>query len=307
MTEEPKKQHNREYKDRLFKLIFRKKEDLLELYNAINGTDYHNPEDVEVNTIEDVVYMGMKNDLSFLIADVLNLYEHQSTFSPNLPLRGFLYFADLYRKIVADSDIYSSKLLKLPFPQFVVFYNGTKEEPERQVLHLRESFPKGMNEKEAAIDCHAVVLNINIGNNAEIMEKCKKLQEYAVFINRIREYIRERMTIEEAIDCAVEECIREGILKDILQSNRAEVVSMLLTEYDEQAHLDNERRISREEGEKRGEERGRKLGEKRGRKLGEERINELNRKLIELGRTEDVINAAMDKDFQKELFQEFGI
>lgn len=87
---------NREYKDRLFKLVFREKKDLLELYNAINDTEYDNLDDIEINTLEDVVYMGMKNDISFLVTDVLNLYEHQSTFSPNLPLRGLLYFADLY-------------------------------------------------------------------------------------------------------------------------------------------------------------------------------------------------------------------
>ena len=136
---------NRKYKDRLFKWVFQEKKDLMQLYNAINDTDYDNPEDFEVNTLEDIVYMGMKNDLSFLIKDVLNLYEHQSTFSPNLPLRGLFYFADLYRKlIIHDRDLYSSKRIALPFPQFVVFYNGTKEEPERQVLYLHESFPNGI-------------------------------------------------------------------------------------------------------------------------------------------------------------------
>ena len=95
----PKAQINRQYKDRLFKLVFKEKEDLLKLYNAINGTDYNNPDDIEVNTLDDVVYMGMKNDISFLITDILNLYEHQSTFNPNLPLRGLFYFTRLYQKI----------------------------------------------------------------------------------------------------------------------------------------------------------------------------------------------------------------
>ena len=169
---------NREYKDRLFKLIFREKEDLLQLYNAINGTNYNNPEDLEINTLEDAVYMGMKNDISFLVKGVLSLYEHQSTYSPNLPLRGLFYFADLYRKMMSggDKDLYSSKQIKLPFPQFVVFYNGTRLQPERQVFHLHSAFPEGMNREIAAIDCHAVVLNINYGQNREIMRKCRKLE-----------------------------------------------------------------------------------------------------------------------------------
>lgn len=113
---------NRQYKDRLFKRIFRDKKDLLELYNAMNDTNYSNPEEIEVNTLEDVVYMGMKNDVSFLFTEVLNLYEHQNTFNPNLSLRGLLYFAKLYQKIIGPrKDLYSEKLINLPYPQFVVF------------------------------------------------------------------------------------------------------------------------------------------------------------------------------------------
>jgi len=247
-----RKKVNSKHKDRLFKWVFHEKKDLMQLYNAINDTDYDNPEDFEVNTLEDVVYMGMKNDLSFLVKDVLNLYEHQSTFSPNLPLRGLFYFADLYRKLVVhERDIYSSKRIALPFPQFVVFYNGTKEEPERQVLYLHESFPESMSSEDAALDCRAVILNINIGHNKKIMQKCRKLEEYAIFIGKIREYAKKDYTIEKAIDMAVNECIKEGILEVILRENREEVCSMLLTEYDEQAHIENEREIAKTEEQQR--------------------------------------------------------
>ena len=156
-------QVNRQYKDRLFKLVFKKKEDLLQLYNAINGTEYDNPEDIEVNTLDDVVYMGMKNDISFILTDILNLYEHQSTFSPNLPLRGLLYFARLYQKLIGnEKKIYSGKIVKLPYPQFVVFYNGMLEEPERQVLELQDAFPEWANKENAALNCKAVALSIAV-------------------------------------------------------------------------------------------------------------------------------------------------
>lgn len=203
---------NRQYKDRLFKLIFKEKEDLLQLYNAVNNTNYDNPEDIEVNTLEDVVYMGMKNDISFLITDVLNLYEHQSTFNPNLPLRGMLYFASLYRKIVGNrNDLYSGKIIELPYPQFVVFYNGTQNEPERQELKLSDAFPEWSKKENASLECRAVVLNINLGYNMVIMEKCKKLKEYAQFIAKVREYLDKGDTIEIAINKAIEECIEEGV------------------------------------------------------------------------------------------------
>ena len=246
-------QINRQYKDRLFKLVFNNKKDLLQLYNAINDTNYNNPEDIEVNTLEDVVYMGMKNDISFLLTDVLNLYEHQSTFSPNLPLRGLLYFARLYQKNIGNEKrIYSGKLIELPYPQFIVFYNGTMEEPERQVLELSDAFPKWANKENAALNCKAVVLNINLGYNKKVMKKCKKLKEYAQYIARVREYLDNKYDVETAIDKATDECIEEGILEQILRDNRGEVRSMLLTQYDEQAHIKYEKELSFEEGLKKG-------------------------------------------------------
>ena len=114
---------NAKYKDRLFRWIFSSKKELLDLYNAVRGTNYTDPEALEITTLEDVVYMGFKNDISFLVDDVLNLYEHQSTYSPNMPVRGFLYLADIYRKYLEsrDENLYSSRLVQLPFPQYLVF------------------------------------------------------------------------------------------------------------------------------------------------------------------------------------------
>lgn len=283
---------NRQYKDRLFKFVFQSKKDLLELYNAVNNTSYTNPEDMEVNTLEDVVYMGMKNDASFLIKNVLNLYEHQSTFSPNLPLRGLFYFSRLYQKIVGKRrDIYSSKIIELPYPQFIVFYNGTKEEPERQVLELNAAYPKGCDKENAALQCRAVVLNINLGYNADIMKKCKKLEEYAQFIAIIRRYLEEKYSIEDAVSEAMDECIRKGILEEILVNHREEVRSMVLTEYDEQAHIKNEREIALEEG----------------RAEGVDVAMQLVQHLLEAGRTEDAKKATKDAEYRKMLFEEYGL
>ena len=149
---------NKKYKDRLFRLIFQDKKDLLELYNAINNSDYTNPEDLTITTIEDVVYMGMKNDLSFLIDDVLNLYEHQSSYSPNLPLRGLFYFSSLYREQIESvkQRLYTNSPLYIPFPQYLVFYNGTKEELERQEKELMLKLEKLPKQEIAAIK--AVIL-----------------------------------------------------------------------------------------------------------------------------------------------------
>ena len=167
---------NRKYKDRLFQRVFRDKEYLLELYNAINGTDYGNPDDLEITTLEDVIFMSMKNDKSFIISSTMNLYEHQSTANPNLPIRGLLYLAQLYDEYIKlhDLDVYGRKLVKLPTPQYIVFYNGKEEMPDDQTLLLTDAFEcdSKVEDMEPALECRARVLNVNDGHNAELMKLC---------------------------------------------------------------------------------------------------------------------------------------
>ena len=114
--------YNRNYKDTLFRKLFgENRENALSLYNAVNGTHYTNAEDLEFTTLDDVVYMKMKNDVSFIFGNYLNLYEHQSTLNPNMPLRGLLYFADMYRQIIPASErIYGSKLQEIPAPKCIL-------------------------------------------------------------------------------------------------------------------------------------------------------------------------------------------
>lgn len=262
---------NRKYKDRLFRLVFREKADLLELYNALNGSHYQNADDLEITTLEDVVYMGMKNDISFLIGDILNLYEHQSTYNPNMPVRGFLYLADLYRKHIESRklDLYSSSLQKLPLPRYLVFYNGTKQEADRLELLLSDSF-QNQGQLESCLELKTVMLNINLENNRELMERCRQLKEYAQFVSAVRERIAAGLPWGEAVDDAVDWCIRNGILADILAENRAEVRDMILTEYDEQRHVANERAEAKEEGRREGIKEGIEKGIKEGIEKGME-------------------------------------
>lgn len=148
----------RTYKDSLFRMIFREKKELLSLYNAINQSDYQDPEELEVNVLEDVIYMGMKNDVSFIIDDYMNLYEAQSTWNPNMPLRGVFYFSQLYQGYVAEKglNIYGEVQLQLPMPQYIVFYNGTRKMEERMQVRLSDSF-KRIDEKERALECAALI------------------------------------------------------------------------------------------------------------------------------------------------------
>ena len=268
----------RNYKDSLFRMVFREKKELLSLYNAINGTAYEDPEELIVTTIEDVLYMGRKNDISFLIKDVMNLYEHQSSVNPNMPLRGLIYISMLYQGYIEQNnlDIYSSTLLKLPTPKYLVFYNGTKAEPDRQELRLSDSFIK--REEQPDLECRAVVLNIKYGHNKKLMEACRKLYEYSRFVETIRGYLNTGMKLGAAMDQAIEDCIRFDILKEFLLKHRGEVKQVILTEYNQERHA----KTLLEEGRKQGREENARLLQEKNTQLQKER--EENAKLLQKAR-----------------------
>ena len=224
---------NRTYKDRLFKIIFEDKKELLSLYNALTGKNYQNPDELEINTIDDVIYMHLKNDMSFILDDWQNLFEQQSTFNPNQPLRGFFYFADLYKVKYFGKKIYSTRLLKIPTPQYIVFYNGTTNMPDKKELRLSDAFQQPTTQPDIEVVAH--MLNINYGHNKELMERCRKLKEYAQFIDIIRHYLREnkQWSNEQAISKAIDDCIQNNILRDILQKERLRVMASILSEFDE--------------------------------------------------------------------------
>ena len=242
---------NDEHKDRVFKFLFgnpENKEWTLALYNAVNGSSYDNPDDIQFNTIEDAVYLGMKNDVSFIIVDELNLWEHQSTFNPNMPMRFFLYAAKLYEKYIASSEyyVYSSTLQPAPRPKCVCFYNGAVNQPEHQILRLSDAF-----DGEGDIEVLVTMLNINYGKNKALMEACAPLNEYAWLVDSIRSHKKTMKDLEAAIDVAIDEMPDDFSIKRFLMMNKAEVKGMFLTEYDQDKILAQERREAINEDRKR--------------------------------------------------------
>ena len=239
---------HRKYKDRLFRFLFRHKRDLLDLYNAVNNSNYNNPDELEIVTMEDVIFLKMKNDLSFMVANRLNLYEHQSTDSPNMPLRGLFYLARQYESIIteAQENVYGTKLVKIPTPEFVIFYNGAKEQPDRKELFLSDAYTEGRG--SGCLECKALMLNINRGHNLELMEKCRRLWEYSEFVAEVNDNLAKGYSLKHAITVAMNNCIEKNVLADVLLKNKAEVMSMLLTEYDEKKHMKAIRKEGYEDG-----------------------------------------------------------
>ena len=284
----------REYRDRLFCYIFGSeahKEWTLSLYNAVNGTNYTDPEEISMTTIEQVLYMGMHNDVAFLISDEVNLYEQQSTPNPNMPLRLMQYTSNIYEQLITlwNKNKYGTMLIRLPVPKLVVFYNGLAEQPEECTLNLSDAFPEDSRD-EADISVRVRMININKDGNRSIAGACKPLDEYTWLVDKVRIY-GGKMPLENAVDRTLNEMPEDFLIKPWLEANRVGVKKMLLTEYNEAKTME----LFREEGRAEGQARGMA------------KLAQLMKELFSQGRTADAERAASDEAYRARLLEEFGI
>ena len=246
----------RPYKDTIFRMSYHDKENLLSLYNAVNGRNYTNAEDLQIVTLKNAIYMGMKNDLAFIMDMNLYLYEHQSTYNPNIPLRNLFYIADEYQRLVVQKSLYSTVIQKIPTPRFIVFYNGTKKVDDYNEFRLSSAYENPTDNPD--LELRVTMLNVNDGHNLELMEHCRTLKEYAKYVARVRKYVTQNIPLEEAVTRAVDECIEEGILAEFLMKNKAEVIKVSIYEYDKEFE---EKKLRKAEYEA-GVEAGIELGER---------------------------------------------
>lgn len=274
----------RNYKDTVFRMLFREKENLLTLYNALNKTAYTNIDDLEITTLENAIYMNYKNDISFIFDFNLMIYEHQSTINPNMPLRDLIYVTQVLQGRIKDENIYSASLIRLPAPQFVVFYNGIDFQPEKQILKLSDAYEK--EQEYPALELTVSIYNINLGHNTELLEACRLLKEYAQYAECIRTFTTE-MSLGEAVENAIDYCIKNGILVDFLSKNRAEAIAVSIFEYDEEKHMKSER------------EEWRNIG----RKEGYEELASLLQTLMDNGQTEELKRILSDHEYREKLYQ----
>lgn len=231
---------NHHYRDTLFRSIFGTEEHkpwLLSLYNALNDSHYTNPDDLTLTTIEGVIYITMKNDISFLIDSQMTLVEHQSTFNPNMPLRGLFYFAELYQAYVTANglNIHKSPLKKIPTPNYVVFYNGDRETEDRFTLSLSDAFEKPVDGKPA-LELHATVYNINAGHNESLNKKCNPLYDYCRFVNRVKDNRKRGFDRNESVKESVSWAIEHKLLNGYFEERRAEVMGSVLYEFDKELY-----------------------------------------------------------------------
>jgi hypothetical protein len=277
---------NIRYKDSVFSFLFSDPGALRELYGAIRGISLPPDIPVIVNTLEDVLYKALLNDISFEIArKLVVLIEHQSTVNPNMAIRLLLYIARVYEKLIAERNMYGSKKLYIPRPEFIVLYNGTAPYPDRAELRLSDAFKEaaapGAGE-DVFLELTVKVYNINEGHNEGIVGKCEKLKGYSTFIAKVREYEGRRPDREGAMEEAIKWCIRNNVLRGFLEEHGSEVVNMLLSEW----KLEDALVVEREEGREEGLEEGREEGLERGRREG-------IKNLLDFGMTPEQISRAL--------------
>ncbi len=242
----------REYKSSVFSMLLEEPEYALDVYNALNGTDYCDAGMVKVQRIDGGVLLSVRNDASFLIDSFFNVYEHQSTYNPNMPLRFMIYFSGLMWDFIKlhDYDLYSTRKIPVPTPRFVVFYNGLNERPAKEVFHLSDLYEHQCDEYDLDLTC--VAYNINPGYNKELEKDSKVLYGYMTFVQKVRTYDEEKDDLEESINHAIDECISEGILADFFERRRFEVVENALLdmtfEKREKLIARDNRELGREEG-----------------------------------------------------------
>lgn len=223
----------------------------------MNHSDYADPKQVEICTLDKGVSLTVRNDASFVLDMNRSIYEHQSSVCPNMPVRSLVYFSSILGHRIKDSNIYGRKLVKIPTPRFAVFYNGDEEQPEQYDLKLSDAFERPVENPELELTCR--VYNINYGKNRELLENCSFLREYMTFVDYVRQFLRksEYGELEHAIELAIDRCIGENVLREFLMKHRTEVVKVMKLDYTFDRQLMLERVDSREEGRKEGRAQGR--------------------------------------------------
>jgi len=238
------RKHNRRYKDSVFVDLFGEdkdaKKNFLSLYNALHGTHLDSSVELKPLRLEHVMYMSFCNDVSCLIDNkIIVLAEHQSTVNTNMPIRFLEYSARLYEQILSPRERYSRRLKQIPTPEFYVFYNGEEKYPSKAELRLSDAFT--VKSAKPNLELLVKVININYNKDNKLLENCKPLQEYTLFVEAVRRHIR--FDRENGFKNAIKECIRNDILRDYLERKSREVMNMLIAEYD----YDTDIAVQREE------------------------------------------------------------
>ena len=260
---------NRKYKDSVFRTLFSDEGKLIELYNALFDTNYGPEANIEIVTLEDVVFRVLKNDVAFVMEDsFIVLAEHQSTICSNMPLRDLIYMSAMLQRMINTDELYRKKLLKIPRPTFIVFYDGKEDFPEYQKMKLSDAF-LGDDDGEITLQLTVKVNNINSDKNNVILKKCETLKQYSLFLERVRALQGKGQLTASRITELIKSCIDCGILPEFLKKYGTEMVEMLFRELTREEDMEISRLDGYDDGFEEGLRRGEAAGIEKGRAEGE--------------------------------------
>lgn len=286
MQEETKQITNREVKSSAFTTYFSNLENAAKLYSALDGVENVPPEDILFTTLSGVLFMARKNDLAFTVRQkVLIVSEHQSTVNENMPLRDAIYYGRTMEKLIEPRALYRTSLISIPTPEFYVFYNGNKNFPKEKILKLSDAYLEKTD--QPMLELSVKVININFPSNHPILGKCRPLYEYSWFIQQIKVYLTQEYNRDEAIIKAMRDCIQMGYMTEFLREHGTEAVNMLFTEFNMEDALE----VRYEEGMTKGED----------------YLALLTEKLLQDGRSDDLLKASTDKAYRNQLYHEYNI
>ena len=251
---------DREYKDNIFRLLFGNEDKSVELYNAINGTNY-TPDAIKMNMLQNPFFFGpFRNDVSFMIGDkLIVLFEHNSSINPNMGLRFLFYVAEIYDVLINRKDMYKRAKMSIPNPEFYMLYNGKEKYPDNFIVKLSDLF-KVQDGGENNLELIVRVINVNKGHNKNIMERSRTLGEYAEFVAKVRGYIDSSgLELTKALKKAIEDCVRNNILREFLEKHGGEVVNILQREFNLDEFIEVRTEEAREEAEKKFEAKEKEL------------------------------------------------
>ena len=283
------------FKDTLFRNYFLEPKRLLSICNALLGTSGGNTDNVIINTLEDNIFSNIRNDLSCVFNNRLMLIvEHQSTVNENMPIRMFLYAAELYKRYLNNycgKFLYRDKLIKLPEPRFFVLYNGKDREDESRLLSLADAF-SGSCDMELKVK----LFNINDGHNSELLGRSRYLKDYCAFVNKVKANLKAGLKLNIAIRETISYCYENDIMADYLSENKKELFNMINVEF----KMDDAKEVWQEEAREDGLRQGREEGREEG---SMEIINRLHESGLSIERISELINYPVEQ--VKAMFQRY--
>ena len=240
-------------KNSVFLDLFQNKSYLLKLYKTLHPEDTAATEDSLTDvTIENVLTDNLYNDLGFIVGNKLMiLIEAQSTWTMNILVRVLLYLTQSYHEYFQRTrqNYYKSKKVKMPKPELYVIFTGNKGQKPNRISLSKEFF------EDADIDLEVKAKIIYESDKDDI------INQYIIFCKVFNEQTQQYGMTQKAVTETIRICKDRNVLKEYLHSREKEVVTIMMSLFDEEQIMNSFIRSERHDADRETAERMIKDGE----------------------------------------------